>query len=168
MVIAEPSWLHTLGQMAGTLLLIELVLVLLVVCALMIAIAIAARWLRRNVVPVVDQYGGQAQRYLVVAERGSDRVAHGVAEFHGRWEGARTAIRVFFLGRDAAQRVQAAPDGATGEGAAAQPGVSPIMGHAPQQLPSGADAALPVPRQGESAAEIEADGHTPPAAGHAG
>src|SRR5262249_3227693 len=109
MVIAEPVWLQTLGQMAGTLLLIELVLVLLVVSALMIAIAYAAWWLRRNVVPVVDQYGGETQRLLAVAERGSDRVARGVAEFHGRWEGLQTTVQSFVFGRRAAQREPTTP-----------------------------------------------------------
>jgi len=149
MVIAEPAWLHTLGQIAGTLLLIELVLVLLVVCALMIALAIAAWWLRSHVVPVVDQYGGEAQRLLVVAQRGTDRVAQGVAEFHGRWEGIQTGIRTFFLGRRATRRGPPAVTGGEARPLAA--------------LPSPDQAAIDEPVAG-----IEADGHNPPVPRHAG
>lgn len=141
MVIAEPTWLHTLGQMAGTLLLIELVLVLLLVCALMIAVAIAAWWLRSHVVPIVDQYGGEAQRLLGVAQRGTERVAYGVAEFHGRWEGIQTTIRAFIFGRNAAARPPARPDAAFLETAL------PTAG---QGIPDGL------------VAGIEANGHNPP------
>src|SRR5689334_10378701 len=112
MIIAEAGWLHTLGQMAGTLLLIELVLVLLVVCALMIAIAIAAWWVRSHVVPIADQYGGEAQRLLGVAQRGTERVAQGVAEFHGRREGIQATIRAFIFGRQAESGALPAPSSA--------------------------------------------------------
>ncbi|HEV8193756.1 MAG TPA: hypothetical protein VGP82_20070 [Ktedonobacterales bacterium] len=158
MVIAEPGWLHTLGQMAGTLLLIELVLVLLVVCALVIAIAYAAWWLRGRVVPIVDQYGGEAQRLLGVAQHGTDRVAHGVAEFHGRWEGIRTAIRALIFGRSAMEREAAMAIGAT---------VRPASADQPGAL----EAALPAPRQvapGEPVAGIDANGHNASESRYAG
>lgn len=155
MVIAEPTWLRTLGQMAGTLLLIELVLVLLLVCALMIAVAIAAWWLRAHVVPVVDQYGGEAQRLLGVAQRGTERVAYGVAEFHGRWEGVQTTIRAFIFGRNAVGRTPARPTG---------PSTALDQSDA-------LEAALPAARQGaadEFVTGIEANGHNPPLTHHAG
>jgi hypothetical protein len=137
MVIAEAGWLHTLGQMAGTLLLIELVLVLLVVCALMIAVAIAAWWVRSRVVPVVDQYGGEAQRLLGVAQRGTERVAQGVAEFHGRREGFQATIRAFIFGRQ--------PES--------------------DQLPAAPSTARVADREATDGlvAGVEANGHNPPA-----
>ena len=150
MVIAEPTWLHTLGQIAGTLLLIELVLVLLVVCALMIAIAIATWWVRSHLIPIVDQYGGEAQRLLGVAERGSDRVAHGVAEFHGRWEGVQATIRGFIFGR----RVTALP-----------PGTGTMASDETLDAPRSDTSALPAPddmADDAPVASIEANGHTPP------
>jgi hypothetical protein len=152
MVIAEPDWLHTLGQMASTLLLIELVLVLLVVCTLMIALLIGARWLRSHVVPIVDQYGGEAQRILGVTQRGTDRVVQGVAEFHGRREGIQATIRAFIFGRSAMGREPAVPPGVT---------VRP----APADQPGALEAALPAPRQAtldEPVADIDANGHNPP------
>jgi len=154
MVIAEPTWLQTLGQMAGTLLLIELVLVLLVVCALMIALAYAAWWLRSHVIPVVDQYGGESQRLLAVAERSSDRVARGVAEFHGRREGIQTAIRSFIFGRNMT----------------ASPSAPATIGES-SDAPRSLAAALPPAGQVASdapVAGIEANGHTPAATRHVG
>lgn len=136
MVIAEAGWLHTLGQMASTLLLIELVLVLLVVCALMIAIAIAAWWVRSHVVPLADQYGGEAQRLLGVAQRGTERVAQGVAEFHGRREGVQATIRALIFGRPPENGAISAAASALGTGQGTTNGL---------------------------VADVEANGHNPPA-----
>lgn len=94
----EPTWLHIAGQIAGTLLLIELWLVLLIMCALMIGLWLAARWVRLHVVPVVDHYGDQARTAFAVAVRGGDRIVEGVAELHGREEAIRAAIATFLLG----------------------------------------------------------------------
>jgi hypothetical protein len=107
MVIAsEPEWLHTLGQIAGTVLLIELGFVLLIVAALVVGFAVAAWWVHRRVVPVVSEHAPQALDAMRKAQQGTDRVASGVAEFYGRRQQVETAIRVLLFGRGAAQRVR--------------------------------------------------------------
>jgi hypothetical protein len=107
MVIAsEPAWLHAAGQAAGTILLLELSLALLIVALLMIGFAVAAWWLRTRVVPVVREHAPQALRAMQVAQQGSDRVAGGVAEFYGRRQQAETTLRVLLFGRSAAERVR--------------------------------------------------------------
>jgi hypothetical protein len=92
----EPAWLHTAGQIAGTLLLIELLIALLIFAAMMFGLAYAAWWLHRNVVPVIGQYSEQAQQYIAIAERGSERVAEGVATFHGARVGIVAGFKAFF------------------------------------------------------------------------
>lgn len=93
----EPSWLHTAGQIAGVALMIELLIALLIVAALMFGLAFGMWWLSHNVVPVIGQYSAQAQRYIEIAERGSDRVANGVASFHGARAGVAAGLKAFFL-----------------------------------------------------------------------
>lgn len=100
---AEPGWLHTLGQIAGTMLLIELLLALAIVCALMGGLAYAAWWLHRNVIPVVGHYGEQAQQVMGIAERSGERIVERVASFHGAQAGVFTGLRVFLFGRPHAQ-----------------------------------------------------------------
>ncbi len=114
MILAEPQWLHTLGQMAGTLLMLELCFVLLLVCVIVAALAYGSWWLHRNVIPVLDQYGGQAQQYMGIAIQGSDRVVSGVAEFHSRWEALATGARVMIFGTRGARRALP-PEGATSD-----------------------------------------------------
>lgn len=129
--IAEPQWLHTLGQIAGTLLLLELCFVLLLVCAIMIALAIGSRWLYDNVIPVLDQYGGKAQQYMGVAIQGSDRVVSGVAEFHGRWEAIATGARVMLFGTRGARRTALPPQAAQDAAALARGAASEDIPTAP-------------------------------------
>ncbi len=100
----DPPWLHTMGQIAGTLLLVELLLALAIVCALMGGLAYAAWWLHRNVIPVVDQYGQQAQQVMGVAGRSGERIVERVATFHGAQVGIFTGLRVFLFGRPQPQR----------------------------------------------------------------
>ncbi len=94
----EPTWLHVAGQIAGTVLLVELWLVMLIACALMVGLWLAMRWVRLHLVPVVDRYGEQARDALSVAVRGGDRIVQGVAEIHGREEAIRAAVATFLLG----------------------------------------------------------------------
>lgn len=101
---SEPEWLRTLGDMAGTLLLIELLIALTIVCALIGGLAYAAWWVHRNVIPVVGQYGQQAQQVMDAAERSGERIVEGVATFHGAQMGLLTGLRVFLFGRPQAQR----------------------------------------------------------------
>lgn len=108
---AEPHWLHVAGQIAGVVLLIELWLVLLIVCALMVGFWLAARWVRTHLVPVVDQYGERARGALETAVRGGDRIVEGVAEFRGRQEAVRAAIATFLLGPGHGYHPPAAPAG---------------------------------------------------------
>lgn len=167
MVLAnEPSWLHTLGQMAATVLMVELVLVLVVVAALMVAIAVAAWWVRRRLIPVLDTYGLRTQHILRIAERGGDRVAEGVAEFRGRWTGLEAGIRTFIFGRPAT-RHPLLPAEATAPGVSVPAGITPVMGYAPQELPAASDAYTPIPATDETRPPGSANGHTPPAR-HAG
>lgn len=104
MILAEPQWLRTLGDIAGTLLLLELCFVLLLVCVIVGALAYGSWWLHHNVIPILDQYGGKAQQYMDLTIQGSQRVVTGVAEFHGRWEAIATGARVMFFGTRNAKR----------------------------------------------------------------
>jgi hypothetical protein len=97
-MVTEPTWLHVAGQIAGTVLLVELWLVMLIACALMVGLWLAMRWVRLHLVPVVDHYGEQARDALSVAVRGGDRIVQGVAEIHGREEAIRAAVATFLLG----------------------------------------------------------------------
>lgn len=109
MVLAEPQWLHTLGQIAGTLLLLELCFVLVLVCVIVSVLAYASWWLHSNVIPVLDQYGGRAREYMDITIRGSDRVVSGIAEFRGRWEAVATGARVLLFGTRGARRTVLPP-----------------------------------------------------------
>lgn len=108
MVIAsiDPPWLHTIGQIAGTLLLLELGLALFVLLAFAVALAVAGWWVRHHITPVLDQYSSRARDAMNVAAGGTDRLVRGVAEFHGRTRAIETAIQVLLFGR-AAMRVPA-------------------------------------------------------------
>lgn len=106
MVIAsEPGWLRAAGQAAGTILLLELGLVLIIVAALAVGFAVAAWWLRKHVSPILGQYLPKAEQAMTVAQHSSERVVQGVAEFYGRRQQIRTGVRVLLFGRQAAQRV---------------------------------------------------------------
>ncbi len=105
MVIAEPGWLRTAGQAAGTILLLELGAVLLVLCILMGVLVYVGRWLRRNVLPIFEQFAPRAEHAMSVAQQGSDRVVRSVSEFYGRQQALVTGVRVLLFGKDAAQRV---------------------------------------------------------------
>ncbi|GEM_PF-1079151 len=98
----EPEWLHTLGQISGVLLMLELCFALLLVCALAFGIAYAMHWTHSNVTPLLERSSDQARRAMAVVERSSDRVVEGIAEFHGRRQGIEAALRVFFFGPKAA------------------------------------------------------------------
>lgn len=98
----EPAWLHTLGQIAGTALLLELMLALVLVCAIAFGLAWVAHWTQINVVPVIGEYSARTKQVVDVGARAGDRIVEGVAEFHGRRQGFETALRVFFLGPKAA------------------------------------------------------------------
>ncbi len=114
----EPAWLHTAGQIAGTLLMIELLLALLIFAAMMFGLAYGAWWLQSNVLPVIGQYSEQAQQYIAIAERGSERVAYGVASFHGARAGVVAGIKAFFIPN---RRARPTPQPTTPPPAAPQP-----------------------------------------------
>jgi hypothetical protein len=107
MVIADaqsPGWLHTLGQIAGTILLVELLLVLVIVAALMVGFAVAAVWVHRHVVPVLREYTPRAQQAMSVAQTSSDKVVRGIAEFYGRRQAVETGVRVLLFGKQIVRR----------------------------------------------------------------
>jgi hypothetical protein len=101
MVVAavEPPWLHTLGQISGVILVIELSLALIITCAFMIGLAIGARWLHVHAIPPLREYLPRAQEAMSVTERGSDTVVNGVAEFYGRRQAVQTGLRVLLFGK---------------------------------------------------------------------
>lgn len=104
-IASEPGWLRAAGQAAGTILLLELGLVLIIVAALMVGFAFAAWWLRKHVSPILGQYAPKAEQAMTTAQKSSERVVQGVAEFYGRRQQIRTSIRVLLFGREAAQQV---------------------------------------------------------------
>jgi hypothetical protein len=100
-----------MGQIAGTLLVLELIAVLLVVLALAGVLAYGLWWLRSHVVPVLDQYGSQARQIMEKTTQGTDRVMRTVAEVHGRKEAAQTILKVLLFGRPATHQEPVAPRG---------------------------------------------------------
>jgi hypothetical protein len=97
-LVNSPYWLHVMGQIAGTLLLVELLVALVIVCALMGGLAYGAWWLHRNVIPVVNDYAEQAQGVMSRAEHGGEVIVERVATFHGAQMGVLTGLRVFLFG----------------------------------------------------------------------
>ncbi len=106
MVIAEAPWLHTLGQIAGVILVVELSLALIITAALMVGLAYGMHWLHTHVMPLIEEYAPRAQQAMGVAERGSDSLVKGVAEFYGRRQAVETGIRVLLFGRQDAEQVR--------------------------------------------------------------
>jgi hypothetical protein len=108
MVLASesPAWLHTLGEIAGTILVIELSIALLIAAALAVGIAYGVYWIRQRVIPVVSEYSPRIMNAMNVAEQSSDKVVQGVAEFYARRQAIQTGLRVLLFGRDAAERVR--------------------------------------------------------------
>ncbi|MGH2505517.1 MAG: hypothetical protein ACRDID_23645 [Ktedonobacterales bacterium] len=98
-LVNSPHWLHVMGQIAGTMLLVELLIALVIVCALMGGLAYGAWWTHRNVIPVVNDYAEQAQDVMSKAERGGEAIVERVATFHGAQKGVLTGLRVFLFGR---------------------------------------------------------------------
>ncbi|MEO7002984.1 MAG: hypothetical protein ABI068_14305 [Ktedonobacterales bacterium] len=135
----EPSWLHVMGEIAGTLLLIELGFVLLIVALLMAGLAVAAWWVHRHVIPVIGRYTPQAQHYMGIAERSGDRIVGGLAEFHGRRQQVETALRVLFFGPAESRRVRREDELMVAEGydrgELAPIGQNALDGFAPGELP---------------------------------
>jgi hypothetical protein len=105
MVIAEPAWLITLGQIARVVLLIELGLVLLVVAALMVGFAIGAHWVHVHVIPPLKEYTPKAEQAMTIAQRSTERAVQGIAVFFGWRQRVETTARVLLFGRSAARRV---------------------------------------------------------------
>ena len=105
MVLAEPGWLHTLGQIAGVLLLLELGLALLIVAALMVGLAVGAHWVHVHVVPPLREYAPKAEQAMTAAQRGTERAVQGIAVFFGWRQRIETTVRVLLFGRGAARRV---------------------------------------------------------------
>lgn len=106
MVIAEAPWLHTLGDIAGVVLVIELSLALIITCALMLAMAYGAYWLHVNVMPLVQNYLPRAQQAMSATEQGSNSLVRGVAEFYSRRQALETGLRVLLFGKSDVQRVR--------------------------------------------------------------
>ncbi len=104
-IASEPGWLHTAGQAAGAILLLELSIALFILLALTGGLAFAAWWTRRKVVPVLQEYTPKAEQAMTVAQQGTATVVNGVAEFYGRRQQVETSLRVLLFGRGAAERL---------------------------------------------------------------
>ncbi|HLZ24755.1 MAG TPA: hypothetical protein VKQ30_21765 [Ktedonobacterales bacterium] len=102
---AEPGWLHAAGQAAGSILLLELFVALVVILALMVVLAVSAWWVKNKVVPILREYAPKAERVMSTTQQGTDRVVRSVAEFYGRRQQIETGIRVLLFGRGAARQV---------------------------------------------------------------
>lgn len=131
----DPAWLHTIGLIAGTLLLLELLVALTVVLVLSAVLALGLWWLREHVVPILEQYGGQARQVMEMTTQGTDRIVQGVAEFQGRKQAAQTILRVLFFGKQSATPMPRVPVGTAQQGVRQTRGISSIEGYAPQDLP---------------------------------
>ncbi|MGO8948604.1 MAG: hypothetical protein ACLQUY_13275 [Ktedonobacterales bacterium] len=100
MVLAEAPWLHTLGEIAGVILVLELSLALIITCAFMVALAIGARWLHEHAIPPLREYLPRAEQAMTITEHGSDSLVHGIAEFYGRRQAVGTGLRVLLFGKN--------------------------------------------------------------------
>ncbi len=103
MVIAEAPWLHTLGQIAGVILVLELTFALIITCAFMVALAFGARWLHMHAIPPLREYLPRAEQAMTVTQHGSDSLVHGIAEFYGRRQAVETGLRVLLFGKNDAE-----------------------------------------------------------------
>lgn len=131
---AEPGWLHTIGQIAGTLLTLELLAALFVILVIAVALAAAAWYLQNKVMPTVNEYTAKANQVMHTAEQSTTRVIQGVAEFHGRTRSIETIIRVLLFGRKGAENLPLVPVGTAQQGVRVVRGMSSIEGAAPQDL----------------------------------
>lgn len=136
LISVDPPWLHTIGQIAGVLLLLELGTALLVTLIFAGALAFGVWWLREHVVPVLEQVSGQARQVMEFTTQGTDRIAKGVAEFHGRKQAVQTIIRVLLFGKQSARAIPVAPVGSAQRGMRRPLGSSPVEGFAPADLPT--------------------------------
>lgn len=103
-----PGWRHALdvaGDVAGTVLVADLLLVLLLITLLMVGLAVGAWWVRRNLVPLLVSYSGQAENILATATRGVTTVRLGVAELHGWRARIKATAWSFVLGPDNLDRM---------------------------------------------------------------
>ncbi len=111
-----PAWLDTLGNIAGVILTLELIVVLLIVCGLIIGMVVGLRWLNIHIIPVLQDNAPKARQVMQLTETNTNRAVNGIAEFYGRRQAVRTGIRVMLFGKQSARRlhedslVQAATD----------------------------------------------------------
>lgn len=136
---ADPPWLHVIGLIAGTLLVLELLAALFIVLVLAVALAFGMWWVRRKVVPVLGEYSGKVNQVMETAGHSTDRVVQGVAEFHGRTRAVETVVKVLLFGRKGAELVSEVPPGTAERGVRAVRGMNQIEGYAPQYLPPNPD-----------------------------
>lgn len=135
----NPQWLHTIGQIAGTFLVIELLAILFVILIIAVALAAASWYLKNRVMPIVNEYSAKATQAMQTADRGTARVAQGVAELHGRARSVETIIRVLLFGRKGAEGLPAVPVGTAQQGARVVQGMGGVEGYAPQDMPVNPD-----------------------------
>ena len=149
------SGLHAWADAMGTILLLELCVLLLIVAVLMFVLALGARWLQMHVVPLLNATVPKARQALDVAQQSSDRVVHGVAEVYGVRRAIETATRILFFGKqgipsERGQRVAEVPTPQP-TGASAAPTVptsgSPFTVTRPSPTERSTPAPAPEPRE---------------------
>jgi hypothetical protein len=107
MVLAvDFSGLNAWADALATILLIELCVLLLLIAALMLVLALGARWLQMHVVPLLNTTVPVAKQALEVANQSTDRVVHGVAEVYGVRRAVETATRILLFGKDGGSKAQ--------------------------------------------------------------
>lgn len=105
MVLAvDFSGLNVWTDALATILLLELCVLLLIIAALILVLALGARWLQMHVVPVLNTTVPVAKQALEVTNQSTDRVVHGVAEVYGIRSAVETAARIILFGKDGARR----------------------------------------------------------------
>lgn len=133
---ADPPWLHVIGLIAGTLLVLELLAALFLVLVISVGLAGGLWWVRRRVTPILGEYTGKINQVMETAGHSTDRVVQGVAEFHGRTRAVETIVKVLLFGRKGAEVVPVVPPGSAQRGVRTVRGMNGIEGYAPQYLPT--------------------------------
>ncbi|HEU5369095.1 MAG TPA: hypothetical protein VFU69_11550 [Ktedonobacterales bacterium] len=95
--IPEPGWLQAVGQAAGVVLIIELLMLILIMAALVLALALGLLYVHNKVVPILTRFAPAIEQRLQATDRGSAKFAERVIDIHARTvavkEGMRALIR---------------------------------------------------------------------------
>jgi len=129
--IPEPSWLQAVGQAAGVVLIIELMLLILITAALVGAIAFGLYYVHNKVVPLLIRFAPAIEQRLQATDRGSAKFAERVIDIHARTVAVKEGLRA--LVRPNGNGYRELPPGQNGTRALVE-GAAP---DGPRRLPSG-------------------------------